>query len=195
MAMTPAGTYVNISERSYFKAVFSQGMDYAIGDVAVSKAVNEPTVIFAKAVKGEDGRLRAALAFEVKMTKLSAISSQIKLGKSGYGWVLDQRGLVIAHPQSDVVLSLDTLNSAKDGYKGLDALAKLMMGSDSGEGAYVRKDGVRMMTYYAKVPSSPGWVLCLSIEEEELNSTVTGLVSLLLVVLGVGIVVAVLVSI
>lgn len=35
MAKTPAGTYVNVAERGYFKDVFLNGKDFAIGDVAV----------------------------------------------------------------------------------------------------------------------------------------------------------------
>jgi len=194
-APTVAGGYVNIAERSYFKAVMQEGKDYAIGDVALSKVSKTPAVIFAKAVKGADGKVRAMAGFEIKMETLSAVAASIKLGESGYGWLIDQRGLVIAHPKLEVVLALNTLDSTKEGYGGLDALGKEMLAGEAGEGMYRREDGMGMMTYYAKVPNSPGWVLALSIEKKELESTTAGLLVLLYVVLAIGVVIAIFVSV
>ena len=194
-APTAAGGYVNIAERSYFKAVMKEGKDYAIGDVALSKVSKDPAVIFAKAFKGADGTLRGMAGFEIKMETLSAVVASIKLGNTGYGWMVDQRGIVIAHPVKETVLVLNTLDSAKAGYKGLDSLGKKMLSAEDGEGSYQRPDGSAMRTYYAKVPNSPGWVLALTIEQRELGSTVSGLLALLSIVLLVGVFIAILVSI
>jgi methyl-accepting chemotaxis protein len=190
-----SGALVNVAERGYFKAIFSEGKDYSIGDVAISKGINEPSVILAKAVKGSDGKLRAIAGFEMRMDTLSQIAASIKLGKTGYGWIVDQKGLVIAHPTKEAILKLDTTNADKDGYKGLDALGKEMLSTDSGEGTYAKKDGTKMVTYYAKVPNSPGWILGLSVVEAELFSTVSSLLALLLVILAAGIVIAIVVAI
>jgi methyl-accepting chemotaxis protein len=190
-----SGSIVNVADRGYFKAVFAEGKDYAIGDVALSKGINENSAILAKAVKGVDGKVRAIVGFEMRMETLSSIASSIKLGKTGYGWIVDQRGLVIAHPTKEAILTLNTLNADKDGYKGLDAMGKQMQSTESGESFYVRKDGVKMVTYYARVPNSPGWVLGLSITQAELNSTVSGLLALLLGILLFGILLALVVSV
>jgi methyl-accepting chemotaxis protein len=194
-ARTPAGNYVNVSERGYFKAIFADKKDFAIGDVAVSKAVNEPTVLFAKAIKGGEGNTMGLVAFEVKMSTISAMSSSIKLGKTGYGWITDQKGLVIAHPNKDAILKLDTLNADKDGYRGLDAMGRLIVASESGKSSYLKPDGVEMVTFFAKVPSSPGWALGVSITKTELNQTVNGLMILLFLIAIVGVVLAVALSV
>jgi len=195
MAKTATGTYVNVADRSYFKDIIVDKKDYAIGDVAISKSINEPTVMLAKAIKGTDGSTRGLVAFEIKMSTLSAITASIKLGTTGYGWLIDQKGMVIAHPTKEAILTLDTLNADKDGYRGLDALGKQMLAAENGLGSYVRKDGVKMVTYYARVPDSPGWSLGLSIAENELTSTVRNLINLLLFILAAGIVIAIGVSI
>jgi methyl-accepting chemotaxis protein len=194
-ARTPAGTYVNVAERGYFKDIFSGGKDFAIGDVAISKAANEPTVILVKAVNGPDGKLRAGIAFEIKMSTLSAISSSIKLGKTGYGWMVDKSGNIIAHPTADLILNMDISTADKQGFKGMDAFAKDMLVKESGSGRYWNKAGTALVTYYAKVPTSPGWVLALTLEKQELDSTVTGLMSLLYIVLVFGVLAAIFVSI
>lgn len=193
-APTGTGGYVNIAERSYFKAVMTEGRAYAIGDVAISKVSKIPAVIFAMPFRGTDGKIRGMAGFEIKMETLSAVTATIKLGQTGYGWLMDQRGLVIAHPNPETVLTLSALDSAKDGFTGLDALAQKMLEFEAGDGAYRRPDGVPMMTYYARVPNSPGWVLALSIEQKELNATVTGLLFLLAIIFVVGIAMAIIVS-
>jgi methyl-accepting chemotaxis protein len=194
-AKTPAGTYVNVADRGYYKAVFSDKKDYAIGDVAISKATGTPTVVLAKAVKSGNGVVKGIVAFEIKMDTLTSIASSIKLGRTGYGWIVDQRGLVIAHPTKEAILALDVTNADKDGYKGLDALGKRMLANESGEGAYAKKDGSRMVTYFAKVPNSPGWVLGLSITEQELFSTVSGLLNLLYMAFAGGIAISIVVAV
>jgi len=194
-AKTPAGTYVDVSERGYFKSIFSEGKDFTIGDVAISKAINEPTVILAKAIAGKDGKTRAGVAFEIKMSTLSAISSSIKLGKTGYGWVVDKGGVVIAHPKAEAILSLNLMKAEEQGYRGIESFAKEMLARESGSGQYWNKEGKALVTYYAKVPTSPGWVLALTLEKVELDSTVSGLMSLLYIVLAIGVVVAFIISI
>jgi methyl-accepting chemotaxis protein len=194
-AKTPAGTYVNVADRGYFKAIFSDKKDYAIGEVAISKAINTPTVILAKAIKAGNGATRGLVAFEIKMDTLSSIASSIKIGKTGYGWIVDQRGIVIAHPAKEAILTLVTTNADKDGYKGLDALGKKMLANESGDASFAEKNGSKMVTYFARVPNSPGWVLGLSITEQELFSTVSGLLDLLYMIFVIGIVISIVVAV
>jgi methyl-accepting chemotaxis protein len=195
MAPVAAGGYVNVSERGYFKAIVQEKQDYVIADVAISKVSNTPVVILAKAIVDKNGGTRGLVAFEIKMDILSAIASSIKLGKTGYGWISDQRGLVIAHPTKEAILTLNTLDSAKDGYKGLDALGKFMIAQESGESGYTTKEGVPMTTFFARVPNSPGWTLGLSVQEAELTSPVRNLLGLLAFILVAALTVSVLLSV
>ncbi len=193
-ARTPAGTYVNVAERGYFKSVFAEGKDFAIGDVAISKAINEPTVIIAKAVKDETGKTKAAVAFELKMSTLSSIASAVKLGSTGYGWAIDQKGFVIAHPKTEDVLTLNLNDADKQGYRGIGTVAKEMLKNEAGDGHYWDKEGRELATYYAKIPTSPGWVLAVSIEKREIDSTTSRLLTLLNFALAVGVVIAIILS-
>jgi methyl-accepting chemotaxis protein len=194
-AKTVAGTYVNVADRSYFKDIFIDKKDYTVGDVAISKVSKVPAVVMAKAVKARDGSTRAIAAFEIKMDAISAIVASIKLGKSGYGWLVDRKGIVIAHPSPEAILTLNTLDADKDGYRGLDALGKKMQESESGEGGYAKKDGTKMVTYYAHVPNSPGWILGLSVEKAETQETLRSLIVLLIAILLAAIAVSAAVSV
>jgi methyl-accepting chemotaxis protein len=194
-AIAPDGkSHVDISGRPYFKAIMSGGKDYMISDPVISKGTGMPSVILAKAVKGVDGKTRSVVAFEMQLDSLSQIIKGILLGKTGYGWVVDGGGTFIAHPKSDVLMKMNITNADKDGYKGLDALGKRLLSSDSGYGSYVNLDKKAVTSFYSIVPNSPGWRLGLTIETAELDRTVATLVSLLLVVLVIGLVLAVIVS-
>lgn len=194
-AKTAAGGYVNVADRDYYKDIFINKKDYSIGDVAISKATKVPAVILAKAVKAADGTTKAIAGFEIKMDALSSIVASITFGKTGYGWLVDSRGIVIAHPNKEAILNLNTLDADKDGYKGLDALGKKMQETGTGVGGYSKKDGTQMITYYARVPNSPGWILGLSVAKEETQSTLKALIAILVALLFAAILVSVAVAV
>ena len=194
-ALTASGAYVNVGERPYFKGIFVEGKDSFINDAVISKATGKPAIILVKAVKGKDDKTRALAGFEMQLATLSDIAGAIKLGKSGYGWVVDQSGLSIADPNKDAVLKLDMTKGDENGYRGMSAMSKRMLVSQTGEGHYVKPDGSDMMVYYSKVPASPGWVLGLAIQSAEVNSPVTSMLTLLYSFLVAGIAISVLVSV
>jgi len=193
-AAAPVSGYVDIHDRPYFLAIMREGKDAVISDPIVSKGTGKAAVILAVAVKGDDKKTRALLGFEMQLSSLSAIIGNIKVGKTGYGWVVDGTGLVIAHPKEDAVMKLQTTDADKTGYRGLDALARRMIGSESGYGNYAKSDGTSLVTYWARVPSSPGWTLGLSVSSAEVGSTVSSLLGLMLGALAAGLAVAIVLS-
>jgi methyl-accepting chemotaxis protein len=194
-ATTASGAYVDVKERPYFKAIFVDGKESFINDAVISKATGKPAILIVRAVKGISGSTRLLVGMEMDLEVLSGIAADVKIGTSGYGWIADQHGLVIAHPNKDNVLKLDVQNADKDGYRGLDAVGKQMLASESGEGHYFRPDRSEIMTYFARVPNSPGWALALSITTGELFQTLRGLMILLWVVMAIGLAGAIAVSI
>jgi methyl-accepting chemotaxis protein len=192
---TPKGTYVDVRDRGYFKAIFTEGKDFTISDPVFSKATGKPAVILAKAVKSASGAPRALVGLEMELGSLSGIVGSIKVGRTGYGWVIDGTGLAIAYPDEAQIMKLQTTSADKDGYRGLDAMARQMIAKDSGFATFGKPDGRFAYTYWARVPASPGWTLGLSVDKFEVEETVRILIALLLVILAVGLVVAVLVSI
>jgi methyl-accepting chemotaxis protein len=190
-ATTPSGDYVDVRERPYYKAFFIDGKDSYISDPLVSKATGKSAVMLMAAVKGKDARTRYAAGIEIQLASLAAVSNSIKIGKTGYGWIVDQRGIVIAFPVQEAILKLNILDADKDGYKGLNALGRKMKEQDSGTGAYAEPSGTSMRTFFAKVPNSPGWYLGLNAPERELYAVVTNLVALLLFLLAASVIVAI----
>ncbi|HUX42493.1 MAG TPA: methyl-accepting chemotaxis protein [Rectinemataceae bacterium] len=192
---TPKGVYVDISQRPYFQAIMGGGKDFFVSDALVSKATNQPALILAKAVAGGDGKPRALIGFEMQLSALSQITNAIKLGKTGFGWVLDGHGLVIAYPSPEAIMKLDAENADKAGYHGLSALSKRMLAEPEGTGAYSNPDGTAMLCYWARVQKSPGWTLALSITRKEANATLDSIGAFIAAILCVGLLLAVALSI
>ena len=190
-----ASGYIDISERPYFKAIFDVGTDMMLSDAVISKISNKPAVILAKSVKGKDGKTRALLGFELQLSALSSIADSLKLGRTGYGWIFDGTGLVLAFPKAEMIMSLNITNADKDGYRGLDALARSMVKDASGSGEYRRPDGVDISVYWSHIPNTPGWTFALSLESSEVRETVTFLVGILIIVMAAGLLIAILMSI
>jgi methyl-accepting chemotaxis protein len=193
-ATTNSGAYVDVGARPYFQAIIKGGKDSFISDALISKGTGQPAIIIARAVKGQDGSTRMLAGFEMQLSGLSAIAARIKVGTTGYGWIIDQHGIVIAYPSKDTVLKLDVTDADKGGYRGLDALGRSMLSGESGQGLFFQPDGAAMMTYYARVPSSPGWVLGISVSRAENGATVRDLMVLLWGIMAVGALVAIAVS-
>jgi methyl-accepting chemotaxis protein len=189
-ATTPQGTYVDVRERPYFKAIFSEGKESVISNAVISKASGLPAVILAKAVKDPAGQLRALVGFEMKLNALSEVAGSIKVGRTGYGWIIDGSGLVIAHPNNDLIMKLQATEGDKSGYRGLGTVAKRMLVDEQGAAFYGKPDGSIVATYWDRVPTSPGWVLALSVDQAQVRETTRNLIGDLLIVLVIGILLA-----
>lgn len=192
---TSEGAGGSISDRDYFIEIMKNNKEYAIGSAVVSRTLNEPIVVVAKAVKNQSNILRGIVAFQFRLSALSSISNEIKIGKTGYGWIMDKTGLLIANPNIDLVMNLRITDSDKDGFKGLSEVGKRMLAEPTGSGSYSKPDGTDMEVYWVAVPNSPGWVLAISIEKRELEATTRNLTFLLAGVLACGIVLAIIISI
>jgi methyl-accepting chemotaxis protein len=184
----------NVSDRDYFKAIIHDGKNDAVGAPAVSKALGVPIIVVAKSVKSSDGKIVGLLGAQFKLETLASVTDAIKVGQTGYGWVVDGTGMVIAHPSAKAILSLDTTRGDSTGYRGLNLLASRMLSEPTGDGAYGRPDGASMRTSWSRVPSSPGWVLALTLPEKETTATVDKLEWLLVAVLIIGLVVSIIMS-
>lgn len=193
--VTTEGAKSNVSDRDYYKEVFVEGKKESIGKAVISKALNAPIVVSVVAIDGADGKNLAAVAFQFKLEQLSKIVSAIRVGKTGYGWIVDRDGMVIAHSNPEAVMNLNVLDADKDGYKGMDALGKRIVSEEKGVGSYITKAGVKMTTFFVRVPNTPGWGLGISVPENEINEWVYRLVALLGIIALISVALAVFISV
>ena len=96
----------------------------------------------------EDGSIKGLIGYQLDFIKFGSLVMKVKLGKTGYAGIVDSNGLVIAHPNPDMVMKFNLLESDKEGWKGLSTLAKTMQTTGEGGGNYKKGDGTTIVAIY-----------------------------------------------
>ncbi len=170
-----AGEYVSsigstgqVGDRGYFQAIMTEGRDQEVSEPLVSRATGASVFVVAAAVVGDQGERVGLVAITVMMNTLSEIAGAIRIGDHGFGWVMDHRGLLIAHPKPELRMQLNLLQSAAQGYTGLEEIARTLARGEAGFGTYRRPDGTLFATLYNPIPNTPNWGLGVSLPEADL---------------------------
>ena len=183
------GKNINIADRKYFREIMEQGADLAIGDAMISKGTGTPVISIARPIKDADGNRKGVLLATVPLNELSRMAASIKVGKAGYGWVVDANGLVVAHPQRDLTMKLNVRESSGKGFKGLEEMSRRMATGEKGYALYSSPAGERMYVFFVPIKMASGWSLGVSIPERQIFTEVRHLVKNI----GIGFCVAVLI--
>ena len=115
-----AGSLVNVKDRQYFKDILN-GAEKTISDVIISKANGKAISIIAVPIKNSENQLVGMLACNLDLDNFKNKISEIKLGESGYAFITDKTGTVLAHPQKELI---DNLTN----YKELTPIAAALAG-------------------------------------------------------------------
>ena len=93
---------LDLSAREYMKKAMSG--DLAVSPATLSKATQKPIFVLASPVK-VDGKVIGVLIGAVKLSALEAeITKDIKVGSSGYAYIIDEAGTVVSHPKEEFIL-------------------------------------------------------------------------------------------
>ena len=197
------GTKGSIADRPYFKAMVSSKSDYAISPTVISKVDGKPLFTVITRLENDAGELTGFISCAIKLKTLSAICEKISFGKTGYGWMIDANGLVIAHPDEGMVFTFNLKEAdAQKGYRGLAALNETMQGIPEGGAArygfFAKPNGSRSITFFARIANSPGWILGMTLGADEYferqESIFRGLVALFLACIAIVVALSVLVA-
>ncbi|GAB6098549.1 methyl-accepting chemotaxis protein [Halanaerocella petrolearia] len=155
----------NLSNRSYFKQAINQNR-IIIGDPAKSKLTMQNIFPIAAPIKTDNGQTVAILVGNVLLKPLQDIVADFKLGDSGYGYLVQDNGLLIAHPDSALKLNLtDTSNSTVT--QELANIVHKMVAGQQGVDRYAFK-GTDKYVYYHPL-SEADWSLALTVSVDELT--------------------------
>lgn len=151
------GTEVNLFDREYFQKAIN-GENF-VSDPIVSKADGSSILVYAVPIKHE-GKIIGVLSVVRKGDDLNRVISDIKVGESGYAYILNRQGTTIGHKDDRVVLdSRNAIEEAKNN-ENLESVAnaqKQMMGGKEGYCTYAN-EGVKMIQGYAPIVSRQWYV-------------------------------------
>ncbi len=148
-----------IRDTDYFKA--SINGETFIANPEISETGQIKCIISAPLWKDGifDSIVEGVVVIEVDGLVLSDISSSVKVGESGYGFILDKNGTIIAHINKDKVISRENIiaNYEKDGSnKQLVLLLQEMLKGEATFGTYSYEGAKKLLTY-APIEGTDGW--------------------------------------
>jgi len=169
------GTSTNIGDRDYYQKAMAGTAN--IAQPMISRVSNSLVVMIAAPIK-DGNRVVAALVGVMDGNALSGITNNIKIGESGYAYMLDGSGTVIAHPDNELVLNQN--NTIKEyeetNNKELEALANLekkMMAGETGIGSYTYEGKSKTMGF-APIPGTD-WSIAVVADSDEIMGSLKSL--------------------
>ncbi|HCY86992.1 MAG TPA: methyl-accepting chemotaxis protein [Desulfobacteraceae bacterium] len=149
---------LSVADRDYFKA--ARNGKTGIGSPVISKASGKPIVVAAVPLKTQSGAFAGIFASVIKLSNLSQKITQVKIGETGYPFMIGSDGIIIAHPKAEFILELDlkTLD-------GMEEITNKMMAGQSGVAGYLFK-GVDKIAGFAPVTGT-GWSIAVTQDEAE----------------------------
>ena len=134
---------LSIKDRDYFKQAMSGTSN--VGQAIKSKISGKPVVPICAPVRNENGVIIGAVATVLSIDFLSEKIVTIKVGETGYPFIIDRTGLTVVHPNEQHVLNTN-LGKAK----GMEEITRQMMNLETGVGEYVF-EGITKIAGFAPV--------------------------------------------
>ena len=148
----------NYQSREYFqKAIAGQTH---ITEALISKTDGKPMFVIAAPVKNK-GKTVGALACVVSIEAfVQRFVDPIKIGKTGYPFIVDAKGLMLAHPDKNLVAKFNIV----DGY----SIGQSIVSENSGS-YFHNVDGEEMLCVFDKSDIT-GWIIAVTIPEKEIHA-------------------------
>jgi methyl-accepting chemotaxis protein len=155
----------NVSDRDYFKEVKASGKT-VVSPPLISRTTGMPAVVVAAPVKSSEGSVLGAMILSIGLESLSKQITDTRLGQTGHPWVVDKQGLVVVHPDANLILKTNLSQQA-----GMEKFMLEMLASKSGVGTHTFQ-GVARTAGYAQVPVT-GWTVAFVQDTAELLAPAT----------------------
>jgi len=167
-AFTLEGQQAQVTDRDYYQELFYLNKSSTISNAIVSKTSGNPVVVVASAIKADSQTApKAAVGIVLNLNSLSRYFETEKI-KNAFTVLIDNKGLVVYHPDSSIRMKLNLFNSDEAGFKGLKTLAENMTAGQEGSGVFYKPDGTKMDAFFYPLQSIPGWSYLIAISEAEL---------------------------
>ncbi|BBO67648.1 hypothetical protein DSCA_15780 [Desulfosarcina alkanivorans] len=136
---------VDVSDRAYFKQVQATGRA-VIGKAVKSKIDGLPVnVLAAPILDPGNGKVLGMMGLIFRLGFLSEDLSEARIGDTGYPFIIDGTGLLVAHPKDEYVMDLNL-----SGQPGMERFIRRMINRETGVDDYVFK-GVAKICGFAPV--------------------------------------------
>jgi methyl-accepting chemotaxis protein len=154
---------MNVSDRDYFQDAKRDGKGN-VGTLIKAKTNNRPVMIACTPVYSEKGQFQGILATATKIDSLIQLISSTKIGKTGYAFMIDNTGLLVAHPDKDLIFEKNIVQDP-----GLKQIGEKMIGQVKGKESYTL-EGIEKEGSFAPV-GIRGWSIAAIQAKKEIIGT------------------------
>lgn len=131
-----------------------------VSDVFVSEFTQKPVVVFCTPIPDQQDRFAGAICMTFKMDLFVELVSKTKNGESGYPFLVNGGGEILAHPVAEHILQLNIRREP-----GMEDISSAMLSGETGIGDYVFR-GVNKVAAYAPVGGT-GWSIAVTQDADE----------------------------
>ncbi|MBM9613713.1 methyl-accepting chemotaxis protein [Desulfobulbus rhabdoformis] len=150
---------ININDRGYFKQI-KQEKTVVLSDPIRSKVDGTSVVVAAGPILADNGDFLGILGVTIRAEGITSIVTREKSGNTGYAFMVNSQGIIIAHPNKELELKLDIKT-----LKGMDQITQAMLAGKSGVLDYYYS-GMDKIAGFAPV-SLRGWSVAYSKSADE----------------------------
>lgn len=166
IATSTNGNTADISDRDYFIRALKG--ETSVSGPYKSRLDGNMAIVCATPIKNIDGQMIGVLTASLKSDYLFKIIENKKVGRTGYGFMINKEGMIIAHPNPKMILSKENEITQLEKNPELRELAiyiRKMMNGEAGNGFY-SFNGIDKFMAYAPI-SDTGWTVVLSVPRHE----------------------------
>ncbi|MDU7337290.1 MAG: methyl-accepting chemotaxis protein [Clostridium sp.] len=170
---------VNVKEREYFQKSLA-GQTY-LSSPLLSKATGKMVLIISTQLNGGTGVVYARLSSDL----FSQMIQNISIGTSGYGFIVDKTGTIVAHKnQETVTQQTNYIELAKkdDSYTQVATIITNMI-TGSTNVQTVQFQGSELTVGYTKIADTDGWSIGVSAKTSEMMGSFYTSIRIMIVLL------------
>ena len=175
-----------VGDRDYVKQVIAGGKASFVNDPYVARTTGKTvTTISAPIVR--DGKIVGGIGGSVELDTIVKMVSDIKIAKTGYGFMLQDDGLMIAHPDNKLVMKQNLLKDEKTSASLKQVLDAGAIKRTSGFAGYEYNGEKKFAAYnpirgtsWSLYVTAPAAELTVALSELQRNSILITLIMLVL---------------
>jgi methyl-accepting chemotaxis protein len=184
---TVASLKINVKDREYFKEALKGKI--SIGNTTISETNGKPVITFAAPVKDEEGKVIAVLASAVYTDYFSHQLNELKLGKTGYAYMVDENGIMVSHPVKEKISKPVENSLIKGVVEKLNRGETVKLSFDT----YIYK-GIRKYVGYTTIPEV-NWIIAVTQDVDDINSPTKTMLSIIILTAVVSLIVTLIIAI
>ncbi|WP_432665833.1 methyl-accepting chemotaxis protein [Wukongibacter baidiensis] len=170
----------NIKDRDYFAKVMKG--ESVVSEPVISKSTGVPIIVIASPIKNDSGQVVGLIGGTVALSKVTDIVNAEKFGETGYGYMINQEGIVIAHPKKELILEYNALETGSDSQ--IELTRNMVEGKS--DVSYYEFDGKKKIAAYGPMKST-GWSIAMTTYNNEVTKSISTL-GKIVITIGVAIV-------